>query len=122
VAVTAVVDTNVALLHLAGKLDAPLPTNDLLVSVVTEPEMLSYRALDADSERAIRIFLERVRVIDLTPPIKEATVRFRRQHGLKLPDPIIAATAQCAAVDLLTNDARLLKIPDLRARSMPQRP
>ena len=43
----------------------------------------------------------------ITPTIEERTIQFRRQHQTKLPDAIIAATAQTHGLELLTLDKKL---------------
>ena len=41
--------------------------------------------------------------------IEDATIAFRQKYRTKLPDAIIAATAECHQLELLTLDATLAK-------------
>lgn len=111
-----VVDTNVALYHLGGRLAGPLPTGPLLVSIVTEIELLAFKALTPSERNTIHLFLGGVTVINLDGTIKEETIRMRLT-GLRLPDAVVAATASVCGAELLTHDARLLKAPGIVARA-----
>lgn len=50
-------DTNVVLYLLGGRLANPLPSGQYVVSVITEIELLSYPTLPSDEEIQIRDFL-----------------------------------------------------------------
>ena len=115
---TIVLDTNAVLYFLAGRLAEPLPEADFFVSVITEIELLSYPLLKPEDETEIHAFLNDVSIIDLTEEIKQSAIHFRRQYRLKLPDALIVATAVCLKAELFTNDAKLLDIPDLSAKSL----
>lgn len=117
-----VLDTNILLYHLGGRLVGELPNGDRLVSVVTELELLSYPAITPEIEVQIRQLLASFEIVDLGPAVKDGAVRLRRAHSLKLPDAIIAATALAHDAQLVTNDARLGRTPGLRSTSLPLRP
>ena len=107
---------NVILYYLRGRLVDPLPEGESLVSVITEIELLSYPAIPPEDEDLIRDFLATVTLVDLPPAIRTAAIQLRRQHRLKLPDAVIAGTAIAMNAELLTNDARLTRVPELRCR------
>ena len=113
-----VLDTNSSIYHLTGKLAEPLPSDDVFVSVITEIELLSHPLITPDEESRILEFLSSLETVELLPAVRDAAIRLRREHRLKLPDAIIAATALVLDAELLTNDARLLRIPGLRARAL----
>lgn len=113
-----VLDTNIVIYFLEGRLVEPLPSGQLDVSVITEIELLSHDRLHANAESAIRAFLATVGVVGLDPAIKEVTIALRRRHGLTIPDAVIAATAIALDAELLTNDAKLANTPGLRTRSL----
>lgn len=115
---TGLLDTNVALYLLGGRLEAPLPTGDYGVSVITEMELLSWPSLTRDEETRLDTFLSHVIVCDLTPAIRKQAVLLRRDVRLKLPDAIVCATALEYGVELWTNDARLAKVSGLACRSV----
>ena len=113
-----VLDTNVVLYFLAGRLDEPLPQADYYVSVITEIELLSYPLINKEDEIEIRAFLNDVTIVDLTETIKQSAITFRRQYRLKLPDALIVATARCLNAELFTNDNKLLNISELSIKSL----
>lgn len=117
-AMTGVLDTNIVLYLLAGRLATPLPAKTYGVSIITEMELLSHPDLSESDERAIHAFLAAITLMEPVPAVRATAVRLRRQHRLKLPDAIIAATALEAGAELLTNDAKLAATPGLRCRSL----
>ena len=111
-------DTNVVLYFLGGRLAHPLPLGQYFVSVITEIELLSYPSLSPDEETQIRDFLTKITVVGIESNIKELAITLRKQYRLKLPDAIIAATAQSLNVTLFTNDARLANLTEINAQSV----
>ncbi|MBL8887298.1 MAG: type II toxin-antitoxin system VapC family toxin [Phycisphaerales bacterium] len=111
-------DTNIVLYFLSGRLAEPLPVGPLAISVITELELLSFPALDAAGESTIRTFLSQVTVLDLAGPVKDAAVAARRTHGLRLPDAIVVGTASAHGLSLLTNDERLVRKQVVETRSL----
>ncbi|MDD5308462.1 MAG: type II toxin-antitoxin system VapC family toxin [Deltaproteobacteria bacterium] len=112
-----VLDTNVALYLLGGRLAEHLPEGEYSISVITEMELLSYPDLDEAGERAIRNLLADLEIVGLTPEVKERAIGLRRSHMIKLPDAIIAATALALGAEILSCDARLGRIPGLVCRA-----
>ena len=111
-------DTNAALYLLGGRLAEPLPEDRYAVSFITEMELLSYPLLSPDEESNVRAFLAGVEICELSPGTKAAAIGLRREHGLKLPDAIICATAMQRDATLWSNDQKLAKVPGLRSRRM----
>ncbi|MGQ0677459.1 MAG: type II toxin-antitoxin system VapC family toxin [Rhodospirillales bacterium] len=103
-------------------LDAPLPEGIYFASVITEMELLCHPALDNESRQLIESFLGKLTLVELTPAIRSAAVDLRRRHGLKLPDAIIAATAQEYAATLLSHDIKMTKISGVNCLAMPLKP
>jgi hypothetical protein len=116
--VTGLLDTNIALYLLGGRLEAPLPPGDYGVSVITEMELLSWPSLTPEEETRVNAFLSSVTVCDLTAAIRIRAVKLRRDERFKLPDAIVCATAMEHDVELWTNDARLARVPDLVCHSV----
>jgi predicted nucleic acid-binding protein len=116
--VTGLLDTNVALYLLGGRLAFPLPSGDYGVSVITEMELLSWPSLTTGEETCVNAFLSSVTICELTPAIRVRAVRLRREERLKLPDAIVCATALEHGVELWTNDVRLGKVSGLVCRSV----
>lgn len=113
-----VLDTNAILYLLGGKLAQTLPAGEYYISLISEMELLSYPLLDDAEQVKIRDFLSTVTVVDLTQEVKTLAIRLRQQHLLKLPDAIVAATALSLRAPLLTNDAKLLRLPGLSSQCL----
>lgn len=111
-------DTNVVIYLLGGRLKQALPQGDFGVSVITEIELLSFHALSPADEDVARGFLDEVTRYPLTDSIRDRTIALRRQYRLKLPDALIAATALDAGATLLSNDQRLLVVPSLMVQAV----
>ncbi|PKL40261.1 MAG: PIN domain nuclease [Candidatus Riflebacteria bacterium HGW-Riflebacteria-1] len=111
-------DTNIILYHLGGKLKRPLPNGRFIVSFVTEIELLSYPSLELAEEKVIRNFLKRIQVIGIDQEITEKTILLRRKFKLKTPDAIVAATASVYDSCILTNDAHFQRIDELRCKNL----
>jgi predicted nucleic acid-binding protein len=111
-------DTNIALYYLGGRLTTPLPKGQYYISIITEMELLSYPNLSSTEEQQIQNFLSQLLIVDINNSIKKMAISLRKQYRLKLPDAIIAATAQSLQAILLTNDNRLCNIGSLLTQSM----
>ena len=111
-------DSNIVVLHLNGRLADRLPEGEYFVSVITELETLSWPGLDDAAEQILRTFLSNLTIVDLHEPIKRSAVAIRRQRLLKLPDAIVLATARSLGATLLTNDQRILQVESAGARSV----
>jgi predicted nucleic acid-binding protein len=118
VGVTGLLDTNVALYLLGGRLASPLPPGDYGVSVITQMELLSWPSLTKEETKRVNAFLSTLTLCDLTPAIRVRAVCLRREERLKLPDTIVCATALEHGVELWTNDARLANVTVLVCRSV----
>lgn len=113
-----VLDTNAILYLLGGKLAHPLPAGQYFISVISEIELLSYPLLDESAQSKIEAFFSEVTIIGLSEHVKKLAIKMRREHQLKLPDAVIAATALSLTATLLTNDIRLLRLPGLTSQEL----
>jgi len=52
-------------------------------------------------------------VVDINKQIKDITIKFKRKYAIKLPDAIIAATAQYLGTPLLSADKDFLSIKEI---------
>ncbi len=88
-------DTNAIIAVLDGHSVAKeiINHNILHISFITELESLSYQKLTSSERDLIQNFLNECILLELNPEIKKATIDFRSTYKLKLPDAIIAATA-----------------------------
>jgi hypothetical protein len=117
-----VLDTNIILYFLGGRLADSFPDGAYAISVISELELLAYPGLVSSEEQRIRDFLSDVPVTDLTQSVKHHAVSLRKRFGLKLPDAIVAATALALEATLLTNDQRLLALSDVPTQTLLVRP
>lgn len=82
-------------------------------------ELLSSPSLSTEETASIMDFLNDVHVVGITRNVKHHAIRLRRDHRLKLPDAIIAATALSLSSTLLTNDKGLTEVPGLTCQTIP---
>jgi predicted nucleic acid-binding protein len=111
-------DTNIVLYFLGGRLANPLPIGKYFISVITEMELLSYPNLSSDEERRILEFLNQITVVSIDNSVKNLTISLRKQYRLKLPDAIITATAQNLNATLFTNDVRIARLTEINTQSV----
>jgi predicted nucleic acid-binding protein len=82
------------------------------ISVITKIEVLGFNMAEVH-ERLFIDFVNDSNVIELTDEIVNETIAIRKQHKIKLPDAIIAATAIAGQLILITRnvaDFKKLKI------------
>ena len=87
--------------------DKQIGISQCACSLITRIELLSFPGITANEEQAITSLLNRMAHLGITLAVEELAIQFRRQHQTKLPDSIIAATAQAYDVELLTLDKKL---------------
>jgi len=109
------IDTNIALYLLGGdsRIAEVLEGETVYVSFISELELLGYPGITNEEEKVIHDFLDDCVIIDINDQIKNGTIRFRRNYGLKLPDSIIAATAYYLGIPLLSGDKDFLVVKDI---------
>jgi len=73
-------------------------------------ELLGYHGITADEEYLIKEKLAHFTSCSLTSEIKEAVIELRKKRKIKLPDAIIAATALCSDLHVLSLDRHLLSV------------
>lgn len=111
-------DTNIVLYFLAGKLKNSLADNEYYLSVITQLELLSYPSIDQKAQTSIDEFLKQVEIVNINPEIVHKTIEIRKRYKFKLPDSIIIATAQVLDIELLSNDLQFTKFPELNCKNL----
>ena len=94
-------DTNTAIYYLQKQLppNAEKFIDDLLVeynpviSAITEIELLCWKHATEKDEEMLHYFINDCEVIELEQAVKYKTAEIRKQHRVKHPDAIIAASA-----------------------------
>ena len=109
------VETNILIYLLSGDntLISILNQKQIYISFITEIELLSFADLTVKERNKIVVMLKNFIVMDLNESIKETTIRYRKDFKLKIPDAIIAATANYLNLPLLTADLAFKSIPEL---------
>jgi predicted nucleic acid-binding protein len=111
-------DTNVILYLLGGRIGPKDPKAEYLVSVISEIELLSWPGMRREEEDRIGLFLADANLIELSPDVRSAAIYIRRRYRLRLPDAVIAGTALAVGAELWTNDKKLLAIPEVASRPL----
>lgn len=73
-------------------------------------ELLGFPGITREEESLIRQKLAHLTYLPLTGIIEDVVIDLRQTRKIKLPDAIIAATALCFGIELLTLDQHLLAI------------
>jgi hypothetical protein len=102
-------DSNIIIYHLNGE----KPATDFLIanfdkcaiSRITYIEVLSYPFNENDF-KIVKEFLESFKIIDTDKEISDQSIINRRLKKIKLPDNIIAATAQVNNLILVTRNVK----------------
>ncbi len=105
-------DTN-AVIYLLNQNEKVNSEAVFYISFITELELLSYKFLSTKDESIIKMFFEKINIIDIDAEIKNQAIKLRKKYNLKLPDAIIAATSKVNSLIFITNDKDLFKIEDI---------
>ena len=110
-----IIDTNIILYILSGNKElAKLINNkEIFVSFITELELLGYKGISKEDKQIITNFLQDCKIIDINKSIKKITLKIKQKDNIKLPDAIIAATANFLNLPLITADKGFKKIQEL---------
>lgn len=111
-------DTNILIYLHDGRLLESLPTGGYACSVISEIEIPSWPGIAPETESERRGLLAALHSVKVDASVREAAIRLRREHRLKIPDAIIAASALTHDAILLTNDQRLLTVPGLKSQAV----
>jgi len=91
----------------------PFTKSGWAYSFITEMEVLSKKNITLKQDSIIRQMLAACFKIDHNQTITELTIKLRRKYSLKLPDAIIAASAQYMQLPLLTADKAFAQIKEI---------
>lgn len=107
-------DTNYILGILKGESDIvaditkrALNVGQCAYSSVTRMELLGFPGITREEETLIRQKLERLSYLPITRAVEDMAISLRQARKIKLPDAIIASTALCSGLELLTQDKHL---------------
>ena len=108
-----ILDTNVVLYLLGGRLINALPIGTFYISIISEMELLSYSAIEDDDMVRVQEFLSEVTIVGLNENVKNEAIALRKRYRLKLPGAIVCATASAVNARLLSNDAQLRRVTEI---------
>jgi len=110
------VDSNMLIYHLNKEAIATrfLSENydEIAISQITFIEVLSF-AFSSEEERDVRELLETFKIIDIDKKISNRAIENRKIKKIKIPDNIIAATAQTYTLTLVTRNTKDFKMLDV---------
>ena len=109
------VDTN-SLIYLDGGSEtvaAHLEGNEVIISFISEIELLGFPGLSTEKLRQLESMLASMRILDMNHRQKQIAIRLRQTKKMKTPDAIIAAAAIENDLPLLTADKGFNNIPGL---------
>lgn len=75
--------------------------------------MLGYPGITEQEAERIHSFLNDCQLVEINAGVREKAIEIRRQHNLKLPDAIIAATALHLNLPLISADSIFSRIGEL---------
>ncbi|MFP5212654.1 MAG: type II toxin-antitoxin system VapC family toxin [Acidobacteriota bacterium] len=78
--------------------------DDHFISIITYMEVLGYRFQKPDEKELVKDILNLCEILYMDLNIAEIVIELRKQHRIKLPDAIIAATAIYHDFTLITGD------------------
>ncbi len=108
-------DTNVFINLAEGKegIESHLQGKEIYVSAITEIELLGYYKITKAEKEYFQLILNDCSTLELTEGIKQQAISLKQSHRIKLPDAIIAATAQFLKIEFVTFDKGFANVPDL---------
>lgn len=112
-----VADTNLLIYVLDGnsKVANYLDGKEVVISFITELEILGKYSPSPQDKKEIRRILESCLIVDINQEIKNIVIDLRQSQKIKLPDAIVAATAIYVGLPLLSADKSFRKIQDLNS-------
>jgi predicted nucleic acid-binding protein len=101
------IDSNIIIYHLNGNAIATVfiseKLNESAISRITYLEVLSFDFTPIEEQNVINL-LNTFRIIDTSQDIAEQVLRNRKIKSIKIPDNIIASTAQTNDLVLITRN------------------
>ena len=107
-------DTNFLIYLLEGRQEAEIFADfSFAISFITEIELLGRKDISKEEIAIIQDLLDNCLIIDLNPSIKAKAIQLKQVKKIKLPDSLVAATAQYFGLTLLTADKGFENISNL---------
>jgi predicted nucleic acid-binding protein len=84
----------------------------VIISVISEIELLGWHKLKSEEKRLLRMLLDDCIIFELTAEIRKLAIEIKQQIKIKTPDAIIAATSRYLQMPLVTSDKILRQSPE----------
>ena len=91
----------------------PFLDNFIVLSVITEMELLGIKNIPAKVYTTRKSVLDDSLILPFDEKIKDIAITLKQKHSIKIPDSIIAATAIKYGIPLISADKALAKISNL---------
>jgi predicted nucleic acid-binding protein len=100
-----VADTNFLIdVHEGREKVEPFLDASVVVSVISEIELLGWQNLSVDEKKKLKLLLDDCILFELTSEVRKLAIEIRQQNKIKTPDAIIAATSKYLQIPLVTSD------------------
>ncbi|MFA5904296.1 MAG: type II toxin-antitoxin system VapC family toxin [Desulfobacula sp.] len=110
-------DSNIIIYHLNGDKTATEfireNINNCAISQITYVEVLSFDFENEDEHAEVKAFLECLDIFDTNKAIAIQCLKNRKKRKIKIPDNLIASTAQANNLTLVTRNSDDLKNLDI---------
>jgi len=107
------IDTNIAIGYIGNRLSLqsmdkldPVFDGEYHLSVINKIELLGYPDLEQNEEDRFNLLIDHSVLHQIDNKIIDKTISIRKQHKIKLPDAIIAATCLVNGLDVLTHNTK----------------
>jgi len=87
-----------------------LTADQCAFSAITRMELLGFPGITTNEQHLVQQTLDRFRYLAISLEIEDKAISMRRTRQVKLPDALIAATALCHDLELLTLDRDLQSV------------
>jgi hypothetical protein len=109
-----VADTNFLIaIHEGKDFVEPFLDNVVVVSAITEIELLGWHKISTTENELLRGLLDDCIIFELTADIRKLAIEIRQQVRVKTPDAIVAATSKYLQIPLVTSDKGFKNIPGI---------
>ncbi|WP_353722720.1 type II toxin-antitoxin system VapC family toxin [Dyadobacter sp. 676] len=108
-------DTDIVLRLFEGDADLGTAIQGIepYLSFITELELLGNKYISREYQEHAEMFVTECYVIDLNESIKEIARYVQWEYSLKLPDALVASTAMCLGIPLLSAERDFEKVKEL---------
>lgn len=111
------IDTNILIYHFNNNIPEKsrpklndIFLNNFNISIISKMEFLGFKEHTRASFLKSKQFLKHANIININDRIVDNVIKLKRKHSIKLPDAVIAATAQTSGLTIVTRNEQDFKI------------